>query len=285
MLIKPLFAGGKTVIDSFRVSLIQLDSSKAGNYSAMLEAALTAKIAGAELIVFPESSVFGWLNPKVFTDAEPIPGATSDKFSSIAKQAGIWIAVGLAEKGPTIKNHYSYAYDSGILVNPNGDIVIHHRKNSVIKNAFKPEDCPPFLNEKGCSYSAGSTVSVVDTPFGKTTLLVCADAYTYDVTTLDKVKLLKPDLVIVPWGIAAAKQEECGKQGFNATGYAAQTAKYLGTSYVIGANARGERPYGRFLPSVYCGNSGYATPSGEIGGVANSNDEIVYFDVPRKVQP
>lgn len=86
---------------------------------------------------------------------------------------------------------------------------------------------PPSLDGDGCGYTAGSKVSVVDTPFGRTTSLVCADAYTYDVTTLDKVKLLKPDVVIVPWGVAADKQEECGQQGFNATAYAAQTAKYL----------------------------------------------------------
>ena len=285
LLFQPLIAGGKDTTDTFRVSLIQLDSAKVGNYSQMLEAALTAKSEGAELVVFPESSAFGWLNPKVFTDAKPIPGATSDKFSSIAKKAGLWVAAGLAEKGPSIKDQYSSAYDAGVLINPSGDIVIHHRKNSVIKNAFKPEECPPSLDGDGCSYTAGSKVSVVDTPFGRTTLLVCADAYTYDVTTLDKVKLLKPDVVIVPWGVAAAKQEECGQQGFNATAYAAQTAKYLGTSYVIGANAKGERPYGRFLPSVYCGNSGFATPSGDIGGVANSTDDIVYFDVPRKARP
>ena len=43
--------------------------------------------------------------------------------------------------------------------------------------------------------------------------------------------------------------------------------------------------YGRFLPSVYCGNSNFATPSGDIGGVENSTDDIVYFDVPGKARP
>lgn len=50
--------------------------------------------------------------------------------------------------------------------------------------------------------------------------------------------------------------------------------------YVIGANATGQRPYGRFLPSWYCGMSGFAKPTGEVGGVTNPQDETGLFDVP-----
>ena len=180
---------------------------------------------------------------------------------------------------------YNHPYDSGILIENKGDIVIHHRKNNVLGNAFNPDECPPPLGNDGCSYLAGQGVSVVDTPFGRTTLLVCADAYIDDLTTLNQVKQLEPDVVLIPWGVTAGKLEDCGKEYFNATGFASQAAKYLGTSYVIGANATGERPYGRFLPSVYCGNSGFATPSADIGGVANTSDQMVFFDVPRKIQP
>jgi hypothetical protein len=38
-------------------------------------------------------------------------------------------------------------------------------------------------------------------------------------------------------------QEKCGKENFNATGFASQAAMYLGSAYVIGANAKGKRPY------------------------------------------
>lgn len=43
---------------------------------------------------------------------------------------------------------------------------------------------------------------------------------------------------------------------------------------------KGERAYGRFLPSWYCGYSGFSKPSGEVGGIANSTDKLVYFDIP-----
>ncbi|WP_249928849.1 carbon-nitrogen hydrolase family protein, partial [Vibrio parahaemolyticus] len=57
-----------------------------------------AKAAGAELVIFPESSVFGWLNPNAFMQAEPIPGKYSEKFAQIASSLNIWVAVGLAER-------------------------------------------------------------------------------------------------------------------------------------------------------------------------------------------
>mmetsp|Transcript_18651 Transcript_18651/g.16218 ORF Transcript_18651/g.16218 Transcript_18651/m.16218 type:complete len:91 (-) Transcript_18651:163-435(-) len=50
-----------------RVAVIQLNSSYVGNFIQMTKLAAEAKEQGAELVIFPESSVFGWLNPAVFT--------------------------------------------------------------------------------------------------------------------------------------------------------------------------------------------------------------------------
>jgi len=86
-----------------RVAVIQLDSTKAGDFDAMTNFAMQAKERGAELVIFPESSAFGWLNPKVFTDADSIPGKTAAKFASVAKSANVWVAAGLAERGPKIQ--------------------------------------------------------------------------------------------------------------------------------------------------------------------------------------
>ena len=251
------------------VALAQLLSSDAGDFAKMQDLANQAKARGAQLIVFPEESVFGWLNPDVFTKAAPIPGQYSDKFVEIAKKTGIWVAAGLAERGPkagpgTLPNAYQ-AYDAGILVNPKGDIVIHHRQYNVIANAFDPASCKSILNQEKCQYTAGplSDIKTVQTPFGKTALLVCADAYTFPpATALSTLKPQQADLLIVPWGITAEKQDQCGTDGFDATGYAASAASFLQGPTVIGANSVGQRKYGRFLPSVYCGTSGYADLAG-----------------------
>ena len=279
-----VFAGGEANQSSSTVAVVQLQSSDAGNYDLMTNYAIEAKKNGATLIIFPESSAFGWLNPDVFFYATAIPGNISSNFTSIAKTAGIWVATGLAEQGPPshCKSEAYHAYDSGILINPQGEIVLHHRKYQVLSNAFNSEVCKDWFCTDGCSYTQGnlSDITTVETPFGSTSIIVCADAYTYDTSVLDKLKTLAPDFVIIPWGITAGAESDCGKSGYNATTFASEAAKYLGTAYVVGANAIGTRTYGRYLPSEYCGYSGYADPSGEGHQAKDPTATLVYFDIP-----
>lgn len=288
LLCVPLYAAQQGQA-SFKVAAVQLQASDVGNFTKMQALAAQAKQQGAQLVIFPESSVFGWLNPAVFTEAEPIPGKFSDQFAAIAKGLGIWVATGLAEKGPkagpgSLPNAYQ-AYDSGILINPQGELVLHHRKYNVLKNAFNPADCKRILNQDECNYTEGplSDVTTAQTPFGKTAILVCADAYVpsdYNPgLAIKTLKTLVPDFVIVPWGITAGTQSECGTPGFNATGYASQAASYLQSAFVVGANGVGPRVYGKYLPSVYCGTSGYADPTGRSVEVANPTQELAIFTI------
>jgi len=270
------------------VAMVQLRSSDVGNFDRMKTLAQQAKAQGAQLVIFPEGSDFGWLNPAVFTQAAPIPGAYSDQFVAIATSVNIWVAAGLSEKGPkagpgSLPNAYQ-AYDSGILINPQGQIVLHHRKFNVLQNAFDPAACQAILNQSQCAYTPGplSDITTVQTPFGKTALLVCSDAYTYPpATALDTLRAMTPEIVIVPWGITAGTQAQCGTSGFNATGFASEAAAYLKSAFVVGANAVGVRNYGRFLPSVYCGDSGYATPTGQSVEASQPTQELVLLTIPK----
>jgi predicted amidohydrolase len=275
-----LTATGSASAASVRVAVVQLSSSDAGNYARMSADARSAKQAGAEIVVFPEASDLGWLNPAAFSDAAEIPGATSDRFADIARATGLWVVAGLTERGkrasaspPTFE-----AYDDAVLIDPSGAIILRHRQHNVVRNAFS--SCPARLGT-GCGYTPGSLedTAAVRTPFGLVGLAVCDDAFTSDIASLDALKRLGPDLVIVPWGITAGTQEECGKSGFDATGFAAQAATYLRAT-VVGANATGPRTFGRLLPSWYCGTSGYATSTGGVGGVMDAITEVGVFDVP-----
>jgi predicted amidohydrolase len=270
------------------VAMVQLSSTDVGNFDRMKTLAQQAKAEGAQLVIFPEASDFGWLNPAVFTQAAPIPGAYSDQFVAIATSVNIWVAAGLSEKGPkagqgSLPNAYQ-AYDSAILVNPQGQIVLHHRKYNVLQNAFDPAACLAILNQQQCAYTPGplSDITTAQTPFGKTALLVCSDAYTYGAATaLEKLKAMTPEIVIVPWGITAGQEAECGASGYNATGFASEAAAYLKSAFVVGANAVGARNYGRFLPSVYCGHSGYAAPTGQSVEVSQPTQELVLLTIPQ----
>ncbi|WP_028747424.1 nitrilase-related carbon-nitrogen hydrolase [Rhizobium mesoamericanum] len=82
------------------VGLVQLRSADVGNFEVMKALAAQAKSRGAILVVYPEASDLGWLNPVAFTKAEPITGKYSDAFAAIASELKIWVAAGLTEKGP-----------------------------------------------------------------------------------------------------------------------------------------------------------------------------------------
>lgn len=269
--------------ESATVALVQLNSTNTGNWEVIDDWAAQAKAKGAEFVVFPESSYLGWLNPEAFSEATVVPGAVTDALGQIARKHAIYIAFGFAERGPQVSADIYLPYDAGTLIGPDGSILIHSRKHQVLKNAFTPGDCPAGTTDPdgGCSYYQATVdmIPVVDTPLGKTAVLVCADAYTYDTAALDHVKSLGVETIIVVWGVAASQQDECGGDGFNATGYASQTAAYTG-AMVIGANAVGERPYGRFLPSVYCGYSGIVAGDGTILGAAPVNGGVFVYDVP-----
>ncbi len=198
------------------------------------------------------------------------------------------MAAGLGEQGPQAgigaKNGAHQAYDSGILINPDGQIVLHHRQFNIVKNAFDPCACQQILNQDQCSYIAGelSDITTTTTPFGKTSILVCADAYTYPpAQPLSTLKELQPDFVIIFWGITASTPCECGTQGFNATSYAVEAAMYL-NAFVVGANAIGSRSYGRFLPSEYCGTSGYSTPTSQGIDMTQLSEELILFHISRE---
>ena len=282
----PLYALSLTTT----ITAIQLSTTDVGNFEKMRELVKQAKSHGDELVIFPEESVFGWLNPDVFLKAAPIPGKYSDAFAAIAKDEHIWLAAGLAEQGPAAglgsQKGAHQAYNSDILINPDGQIVLHHRQFNVVRNSFEPTACQQILNQHECSYISGnlSDTHTVNTPFGNTSILVCADAYTYPSSqVLDKLKELQPNFVIIFWGITASIQSECGTEGFNAAEYARRVAVYLNSAVVVGANATGARCHGRFLPSVYCGMSGSSTPSGEDIEAIQLSDELICFYIDQQL--
>ncbi len=274
-----VFRGAETVT----VALVQLQSENVGNWEVVEQWVEEAKSEGADFVVFPESAYLGWLNPAAFTEATTVPGPVSDILSRIAARNNVYIAFGLAEKGPNVSGDVYLPYDAGLLIGPDGSILIHSRKHQVLKNAFNPADCPAGTTDStgGCSYYQATVdmIPVVPTVLGNTAVLVCADAYTYDTTALDHVKSLGVQTIIVVWGVTAGQEDQCGTDGFNAVGFAKDAATYANAT-VIGANAIGQRPYGRFLPSVYCGYSGIVAADGTILGSVDGTGGVFLFDVP-----
>ncbi len=113
---------------------------------------------GCDLILLPECLDLGWTHPSAKTEAEPIPGSHSDILCHFAKTYNIFLCAGLTEC------YENKIYNSAILIDSKGDILLKYRKINVLAVA---QDI----------YSIGQTLSVVETPFGIVGVNICSDNY------------------------------------------------------------------------------------------------------------
>lgn len=131
-----------------------------GQLNSNLERAVIAirqaKARHCDLIVLPECLDGGWTYPDVAKIAQPIPGNTSDILCQAASDQGIYVVAGITESAG--KRYYNTA----ILISPQGEILLKHRKINLLKIE------QPY-------YSTGDSLQVADTPLGRIGVNICAD--------------------------------------------------------------------------------------------------------------
>ncbi|HLN89906.1 MAG TPA: carbon-nitrogen hydrolase family protein, partial [Candidatus Binatia bacterium] len=84
--------------DKIKLALAQISSkrgSKNENLRKIEKLTLRAKQQKADLVIFPEMSLTGYiLHDQVYELAETIPGPSTDKVEALAKQTGMHIIFG-----------------------------------------------------------------------------------------------------------------------------------------------------------------------------------------------
>ena len=132
--------------------------------------------AGARIVVTPECAVHGYMDPgrdrewsarltgkgrvPVAPVAEPIPGPSTRYFAQLAKQHGIYLAIGL------IKAADGRFHNSQALLGPDGRLLLHHRKQKL----WPPGD--------GLWVTAGKRpLQTIDTPWGRLGLMICYEVH------------------------------------------------------------------------------------------------------------
>jgi len=177
---------------SVRVALCQIlviDGDREGNFRRIEYALEAAKSGGAQIAAFPESAILGWENPDAHRLATPIPGRDSDRIAELARKYSVMISIGLDEKDG------DRLYDSAILVDKTGRLLSKHRKLNVLAELMDP---PYAEGRRG-------DIGVVETEFGRIGVLICAD--TFGDAYIERMKKLKPELLLVPYGWAAKMEE------------------------------------------------------------------------------
>jgi len=233
--------------------ILIIDGDKRGNFSRIENAIIEAKGKGADLVCFPEAAILGWNNPDAHSGACPIPGPYSDRLCGLAKKYKAYLCIGIEEKDD------DRLYDSAILIDDEGRILLKHRKIEVLPELMTPP------------YTPGSDVGAKDTKFGKIGLLICADTHREDI--LDRMKALKPALLLVPYGYAeqGSKWPEHGKELQSVVKKAAMRSGAI----VVGTNAIGRITNGPWAGRVYGGQSVAADGRGTILATAGDRDRDI----------
>ena len=233
--------------------IFSLDGDRRGNFTRIENAISQAKDAGADIACFPEAAILGWVNPDAHERAYSIPGKDSKRLCELAGNYDAYLCVGLAEKGG------GCLYDSAILIDNNGQILLKHRKINILSELMTPP------------YTPGEGVYAVETKFGKIGLLICADTHKSEI--LKRMAALKPDLLLIPYGYAAAENEWPG-HGKEMENVVRNTARETG-AFVVGTNLVGEITKGPWKGRIYGGHSVAVDRMGKIISTAKDWDRDI----------
>jgi predicted amidohydrolase len=171
------------IIASAQILIVGGDAE--GNLLRAKTAVLESSKMGAQIVLLPECSNYGWTDESAITEASEIsvdPFIAGMKESAIAHQ--IYITIGFVERVG------SSLYNSAVIISPAGEILLHHRKINELD----------FAREL---YSTGNQISSVDTPLGKLGLMICADALSEEDRIIARLIEDGADLILSPsaWAV------------------------------------------------------------------------------------
>lgn len=143
------------------------------------------------IVLLPETIDFAWTHPSAKTECHAIPGLYSDFFCKQAIRNGVYICVGLTERRAEKR------YNTAILINEKGEIILKYSKINllVVEHDY---------------YEVGNSLSVVETPFGKIGVNICADNYSESLVIGHTLARMGAQIILSPssWTVDYSITEE-----------------------------------------------------------------------------
>ena len=249
-----------------RVAVCQtlcVDDDRQGNFARLEDALRQAVADRAQIAVFPETCLLGWVNPNAHQLAHPIPGTADEqdvsRLSQLARHYGLMLCVGVSEKSG------DNLYDAVVLIDRDGTLLLKHRKVNVLRELMTPP------------YTAGTDVQTISTRFGDIGLLICADSF--HEPSLRKMHQLSPDLVLIPYGWAAPA-DSWPQHGDSLRHTVSTAARVIGAP-IVGVDAVGEITHGPWTGQSYGGQSVVCDGAGKTLLVAaDRRAQVVTVAVP-----
>lgn len=247
---------------TIKVALAQvlcIPGDRQGNLVRVHHAIQQASQRGAELVCFPETALLGWTNVDAHQRAHPIPGDDSDTVCRWAREAGIYVCLGLAEKAGDA------LHDSCILIDDQGQILLKHRKRNILSELMEPP------------YTPGKPVATVATRWGNVGMLICAD--TFHAPTVEAMRQKRPALLLVPYGWAQ-REDAWPAHARSLHDLVRRTARTLQCP-VVGTNGVGGIAAGPWAGMVFGGQSIAVDAAGKALGVGRDRDtDLLLVEIP-----
>lgn len=192
----------ESVQRGFRLALVQMlveGGAKEANLVRAEARIGEAARGGAHVVLLPEVCDLGWTDPSALEAAEPIPdGEPCRRLQTAARAHGVYLCAGLTEKAD------DGVYNSAVLIDPAGDVVLKHRK----------------LNELDIAhhlYAQGDRLGVVATPYGRVGVLICADATAAHYALLRAMGYMGADVVLLPSAWAVPPDHDNAREPYGDT--------------------------------------------------------------------
>jgi predicted amidohydrolase len=165
--------------DNIKLALAQISSkreNKEENIKKFEALTLRAKEKGADLVIFPELSLTGYVvRDQVYELAETSPGPSSQKIEEIAKKTGVHIIFGMPEISEKTK---TTIFNTAVLIGPHGLIGKYRKMYLPTHSVF----------EEKRYFRPGYHAVAFDTPLGKIGLCICYDIFFPEVTRLIRLQ-------------------------------------------------------------------------------------------------
>lgn len=197
----------------------------------------------AELVVFPELGVNGYVHHEVVWDlAEPIPGPSTDQFIAIADDLGIVICYGILERDADI------TYNTQALVNGDG-LLGKQRK----------------IHMPGQEYlywRSGFEIEVFDIGKAKVGITICYDSLFSELAR--SLYFKGAEVLIMPFAYGTGPRSRFPEEDI--TGLCYRTTCFLNGCYGIVCNNAGTRKQNKWEPkgNKFPGWAGVFGPQGDV---------------------
>ena len=162
-----------------KLALAQISSirgKKKDNLRKMEECILRAREQEADLVIFPEMALTGYvLRDQVFELAEKIPGPSTTKLEELAKKTRVYVIFGMPELSEKTE---STIFNTGVILGPEGLIGKYRKTYLPTHSVF----------EEKRYFRQGYEIAAFDTTIGKIGLFICYDIFFPEVCRLTRLK-------------------------------------------------------------------------------------------------